>query len=129
MVSWQGVGLVIDTLNSGSYKYAFALLMLEMNNQERKNDQRAQIEHQRQMELLQQQGKNLQDAQALKMQGTQQSLQLEGQIESQLQDQLNKGKYESQSALAEQRNNNKIQEAQVKSDLKKQEKQPSPLEM
>ncbi len=127
MVSWQAAGLVINTLHTGSWKYAYALLMLSMNEQERKNDERANLEHQRQMELLQQQGENLKAAQALKTQGALQEIGAEGQVDAMLQDQMNKGKYQSQSAIQQQRGNLKMMENAQKSELKKEENQPQPI--
>lgn len=129
LVSFEAAGIVIDTLSTGSYKYAFALLMLAVNDQKRENQKQAEIEHQRQMEILQQQGQNLQAAQQLKTQGNIAQVNAEGQVDAALQDQMNKGKYQSQSALAEQRNNSKLKETELKSNLKKEENQQAPIEL
>lgn len=129
MVSFQAAGLVIDTLATGSYKYSYALLMLGVAEQERKNDEKAALEHQRQMEVLQQQGQNLQAAQQVKTQGKIAEINADGQVESGLQNQINTGKYQSQSALMDQRNQSKQQENEQKSFLKQQENTPQPVQV
>lgn len=129
MVSFEGAGLVIDTLATGSYKYAWALLMLCVAEQKRENQQQAALDHQRQMEILQQQGQNLQAAAQVKTDGNKQVIETQGRIESQLLDQENKGKYQSQSALMNQRNQSKQQENDQKSLLKQQENAPKPIQV
>lgn len=126
-VSWEGAGLVIDTLRYGSYKYAYALLMLSRNEQERKNQEMAQVEHDRQMELLQQQGQNLQAAQMAKNQGVLQEIGAQGQVDDMLQSAGNQGKYQTQAALVQQRHQNKLESDAQKAALKEEENAPKPV--
>ncbi len=122
-VSWQGAGLVIDTLKNGSYKYAYALLMLARNEQERINQQQEELAHQRQMELGKQQLEIAQSIQAAKDAGKAQGIQVQGEVDAKLTEILTTLKTQSQAALMEQRKNSKLEENAQKSDLKKSEKQ------
>lgn len=128
-VSREAVGLVIDSLSLGSWKYAYALLMLGANEQKREMQAQEEIQHQRIMEI---EDKRLQTALALqnaKSVGKDQNINTQGAIDEALQTQLNTGKFQSQAALGEQRKQGKMEENAQKADLKKQETQPQPIEL
>jgi len=128
-VSWESAGLVIDTLKYGSYKYAYALLMLAKNEQDRKNQEQEELLHQRQLELGQQQLQIAQTLEAAKAQGKNENIQTKGNVDAALDQQINQGKYQSQAALVQQRHDNKLESDQQKSTLKKEENTPSPIDI
>lgn len=122
-VSREAVGLVIDTLHNMSWKYAYALLMLGANEQKRENMAQAEVEHQRQMELGMQQLQVAQQLLQVKSQGKQQEIDLQGKLDQQADIALNQSKYQTMTALAEQRKENKIEEEQHKAQLRITEQQ------
>jgi hypothetical protein len=128
-VSREAAGLVIDTVNSGSYKYAYALLMLGANEQERKMQEAQQQQFQQEMALKDKDLEIAQTLQAAAAQGRNSNIQTQGQVDAAIDQQVNDGKYRTQSALVQQRHDNKMQSDQQKSELKKDENSPQPVQI
>lgn len=126
-ISWQAAGLVIDTLKTGSYKYAYALLLMAINEQERVRQQQEELAHQRQMELGQQQLQIAQALQQVKTAGKIEEINAQGNVDAMINEQMNDLKANTMKEQKNQLLNNKLLENEQKSNLKTQENQQQPF--
>lgn len=108
-IGYDGAMLAIETAKI-NYKYAFAIMGLYIKQREEEVAAQQEVQFQQQMQL---QDKQLQIAQTLqgqKIQGSQQSIQLQGQVDAQVSAQLNDLKHQSQADLKAQTSQARIQE-------------------
>lgn len=127
-VSREGAMLAIETANT-NYKYAFALLMLEGKRQEERNAELAEREHEKQMELGQQQLQIAITLQQAKDQGKNSNIEMQGKIDEILQNQMIQGKAQTMLQQDQQRNTLKQQENEQKARLDIEKEQQKAIEV
>ena len=125
-VGWDAVGLVVNTAKI-NYKYAYALLMLSVKEQQRKAEEAEALAFERQMALKQQDVQLAQALQGVKTQGNIAEINAEAQAQAMLQQQQNGLKYQTQSALKEQTTQNRILEKQEAEKAKANAENQEPL--
>lgn len=119
---------IIDLLiKIDNWKEAFVLMKMNFKKKKRELQEQAKLEHDRRMQELQMQGQNAMAQNQQNAQNRLQEIDKSGQIEAMLTKVLSELKTQSQAILGNQRKDNKIEEAQVKSGLKIQEEQAKSL--
>src|ERR1700743_1351645 len=119
-VSYDAVGLVMGVV-SINWKYAYALLMVAVKQKERENAHKEELAFERQKQLEQEKTKQVMMLTKAKADGKDQNIQMQGRIDEMVNDALNKAKAETMATQKEQLKNNKLQQDNNKSNLKKQE--------
>lgn len=116
-ISTAGLSLAIGSEN---YKLQLVELALEEQKQEEKAQKQAQLEHERAMELKQEDLKIAQALNQAKTEGKNSNIQTQGQIDAAVQAQMNKLKAETMKEQKEQLLHNKLVQDQQKAELNKE---------
>lgn len=114
----EALGLVIETAKH-NYKYAWALLCLEVKRKERELADKEELDFQRQQQLLQQQQQLAQTLQGIKTQGKQAEIQTQGQVDEAVNTSLNDAKARTMQQQKQQLLDNKLTENEQKANLEK----------
>lgn len=119
---------IIDLLiKIDNWKEAFVIMKMNLKKKKREAQKQAALDHENRMEEIQAQNQGLMAAKGQDAQNKLQQIDAEGKVEAMLTQILTELKTKSQLQQGDQRNQNKMNENQQKTDLKIQEKQATNL--